>query len=275
MRVKSLARWLDATHALLGRSDLLSRGARKLGNQCAAIVRKHLETPLALETDEVLIRHLAGGIDSFVDVGGNRGDWTRLVVASNPDYKQGMIFEPSRRCWQQLHETFGSTGRLAVIPRALGRTPGEAVFFEDVTRSYGSSLAGVQFPDSQIEQYPVQVSTLDVEAGPAFSDGIDFLKIDAEGTDLDVLHGASALFDARRVNIVQFEYTPFWLEAGHTLCGAVDFLQRRDLQIFLLRASGLHEFSYRKWGEFFGNSIFIAVHPRRFDLVRGLVGKPI
>jgi len=64
--------------------------------------------------------------------------------------------------------------------------------------------------------YNVEVKSLDQIACEQHVDYIDFLKIDVEGGEYDVLQGAKKLLDKHRINIIQFEFNEMNLYSHKT-----------------------------------------------------------
>jgi len=59
---------------------------------------------------------------------------------------------------------------------------------------------------------------------------ISFLKIDTEGYELDVLHGAEGLFS--KINLIQFEYGGTYPHRGIKLRDVVEYLQKHNFNYF-------------------------------------------
>ena len=55
-------------------------------------------------------------------------------------------------------------------------------------------------------EHTVEIQTLDQWAASASINSIDFLKIDTEGYEFEVLKGAKELLEAGRINVIQFEF---------------------------------------------------------------------
>jgi predicted sugar kinase len=68
----------------------------------------------------------------------------------------------------------------------------------------------------------VEVATLDAFADAHGIDRIDFLKIDVEGHEKDVIAGASQRLHDGRIGVVQFEYGGTYLDAGVRLREVVE-----------------------------------------------------
>jgi hypothetical protein len=157
------------------------------------------------------------------------------------------------------------------VEAALSDTVGEGMFFQEPEAGTHSSLVPM-FARTGAEQRLVALTTVDVEVQKRSIAWLDFLKIDCEGYDLHVIHGAREVLSQQRVGIVQFEYNAPWAEAGSTLAAALRFLSDCNYDVYLLKSSGLYRFRYDRYGEFMDYANFVAVRSGTAgSLVRGTV----
>ncbi|MEI8105098.1 MAG: FkbM family methyltransferase [Actinomycetes bacterium] len=247
---------LNSIHELLGRSRRLTRAAVLLRNQCTQVIRSGL-APSASQSENgetLLIDAVAAHVKRAVDVGAHLGGWAAPLLTAAED-AQILMFEPQPEYAARLRERFGS--RTEVVEAALGDRPGYATLFGGDVPTHASLVDEVGTAIGQ-----VVVSTLDIEAEKRDWSNIDFVKIDSEGFDLHVLRGASGLLAGQRIGIVQFEYNRQWMHAGSTLTAARAFLAQHGYDVYLVRYDGLYEFDYKRFGEFFTYSNFVAISPQ-------------
>ena len=156
-----------------------------------------------------LLRSLDLPADAVIfDVGANVGAWSQGALELFPGARIH-AFEPLPGAFAQLSRVPGITAHQV----ALGAEPGTATLHFDPDATVLSSLhdrAGMGL-----------AQTVDVEVTPldAFADAhgigrIDFLKIDVEGHEKDVIAGASQRLHDGRIGVVQFEYGGTYLDAG-------------------------------------------------------------
>lgn len=137
------------------------------------------------------------------DVGANIGQSVDRYRRACPD---AVIhaFEPVARSHAVLLERFGHDAGVFCRRLALGSN----VRADALMRAAGTStdnhlLAGTPRPGLPVEH--VQVSTGEAYCSAQGVDRIDFLKIDAEGHDMEVLKGFLGLLRGHRIGFVQVE----------------------------------------------------------------------
>lgn len=242
-------------------------------NQCAQIIGYYLgEVPDCNQNSEAWLARevLAPSCTSFIDVGAHVGDWSAAFMAGAPEHAQGLLFEPDSRVLPKLRARFSENPRVRILPLAVSNVAGVAVFHEEPDNRQGSSLTAAGHPEGTLATR-VSVTTLDDEVERCGWERVDVVKIDAEGYDFHVLLGARRLLRARRVGVVQFEYSPGWAWAGSTLAAALAFLRSAGYHVYLLKDRSLYELDYPKWEEYGRYSNYVAVSPETSLLLAPLV----
>lgn len=178
--------------------------------------------------------------DEFVciDVGANIGDYTALVL-SLFDNCRVIAVEPAARTYGILSERFASDKRVQCLCYAIGRDASVATLWRPVDRHQCASLlplAGSGEGSAPIPEL-VTVTTLDDLCETLDLPQLNLLKVDVEGTELDVLAGARQLFRNGRLERVQFEYGEASFMSGARL---VDFfnLFSDDFSLYRLTRTG-------------------------------------
>ena len=163
--------------------------------------------------------------DCVLDIGANVGDWTLpLALAVGPRGKL-LAFEPVPYLAQALVKTarINRHDWVEVLELALSSTDGTAEFSVERANSGGSRLGRVAGDFSQIT---VRTARLDsVLASRTDIDRIDFVKIDVEGFEEQVLQGARETF-ARFRPALLFESgfeSPGQRKSIHELLAPLDY----------------------------------------------------
>ncbi len=141
-----------------------------------------------------------------LDVGGHAGRHA-LVFIDEIGCRQVTIFEPLPQQRQQLERRFARNPRVRVLPFALSSESGRRDFIVNQAAPEESGLRERLYNDpgtKRLQTIAVEVSTLDA-LGDQLGERIDYIKIDTEGAEIDILRGAARTL-ARHQPIVSVEY---------------------------------------------------------------------
>jgi FkbM family methyltransferase len=142
-----------------------------------------------------------------LDVGAYHGEYARLVRRYSPT-AEIYCFEPHPISFRLLQKTAQQCG-LTAFQLACGKHSGPAQLF-DTAHENGSKRAScyretVEPRVSDISVHDVEVVTIDEFTAARNIKEIELIKVDVEGGELEVLHGASGLIKERRIKALQFE----------------------------------------------------------------------
>ena len=276
---KKIGLVLDSVHRYLGKSALAARLAVKLENQANAVIRARMNDGIHFsDNGEEWLLGCLSAIRVAVDVGANKGQWSRAVLKTASDSLVQLIaFEPSKSSHAWLvHDLADEISRnlVFVSDSAISDWIGESVFYADEVAGERASLGSRSSVENN-RKYSVNVSTLDFELARYGVKQVDILKIDTEGFDGRVLLGAKGLLERLGIDVIQFEYNKPWIEAGNSLRQIIDLLERYGYEVYLLKKNGLYIYPYNVYGEFFGYANFCALSPNirhKFALfIRGCI----
>lgn len=139
---------------------------------------------------EKLLAAVMTGRGVFLDVGANIGYYSLYMA---PRASAVYSFEPDPRARLHLQQNVSSHSNIHVVPHAVGRAPGEALF--KLERSCEVSHLSSEV-DGTGDQIKVRVETIDafvLEEGLT----VEAIKIDAEGHDAQVIEGALGVLSAQ------------------------------------------------------------------------------
>lgn len=144
---------------------------------------------------------------SVIDCGANIG-MSLLYIKIRAPRARVMCFEPNPAARAVLERNIEENkwqDEVRVLPYALGKKKGTADFFVDAktaTSSGGSTGRHTKNKNQSLNSYTVEVDILSRHIDSA----IDFLKIDIEGAEFDVLEELVAQEKLRSVSVLQLEY---------------------------------------------------------------------
>jgi len=194
------------------------------------------------------------------DVGAHVGDWCEAALAINPALEIH-AFEPARDSFAAL--TAKLLPQVKASNLGLGAAGEERELF-----SFGphTQLRSLYRREGLEDDYKigapvvserVLLTTLDDYCAARGIDRIDYLKIDAEGHDLQVLRGARSLLDRRAVRIIQFEYGQANIESRDLLKDFFAFFRDYEFNLHKIHAEGytihlrynarLDNFQHQNW----------------------------
>ncbi len=250
---------------VLGRFSVCVKIAIKLRNQLNGIIASHLNDGIDMSRNGELwiINHVAPKSKVFIDVGANIGAWSKLFLSKMANPQKGILFEPSQLALACLNDNLQQAIKdniVEIVQSAVCEKAGTMDFYMEESAGETSSLIS-KHSNSKARKITVTTTTIDAEVAKHKLKFIDFLKIDAEGYDLNVLRGAENCLINKTVGVIQFEYNNPWVHSSSTLISALDLLEKHGYKVYLLKRDGLYNFSYNIYGEYFHYSNFVAIAP--------------
>lgn len=187
------------------------------------------------------------------DVGANVGDYAaQWLPVTHCIY----AFEPKKETYELLHLRMQS--KIITEQMALGSAKGNLHLYETTDHRLHSLVAREHANYSWEKGAAVQVDTLDNYCAANAIRNIDFLKIDTEGYEMEVLKGAAGML--KNISYIQFEF------GGASLAQKVSFKNFYDLlhpqfKIYFMLIDGIHEIAtyHEKLENYTGNN-FLAIN---------------
>ena len=188
--------------------------------------RKNFEDDASLQA----VRKLVRSAKSFWDVGANYGIFSLFAMDENPDLfivsieastvhyqtlSSNWALQPSER-WVCLHTAVGDRDGVTYLSRCRSG-------FDHIVEDSKAEA------DTEVELRPV--AKLDTLAAVLATESIDVLKIDVEGYELKVLHGATTLLDQRRIGAIVLESDGHDLRYGSSEAETIHFLEAREYRV--------------------------------------------
>jgi len=166
-------------------------------------------TPRRIKADiEQLLPNIE--VRTLFDVGANVG---QTVMAMRPLFPEAKLyaFEPVRASYEQLLDTAGNFDDTECFNLALSDANSAATM---LARGTSQNNRIVEQSGSQTEE--VSLISGDIFCEEHGIDHIDYLKIDTEGHEMQVLRGLQSMLSDYRVDLIELEAGMNWGNKKHT-----------------------------------------------------------
>lgn len=164
----------------------------------------------------------------FFDIGANDGLYTSEILKFYPKAKV-YAFEPD-----QDRDIFKfNNENVLTYSLAVSSNEEEHKIYKPIgLHTHNAFHVRPHFHSAGFKEETCICTTLDKFANVNKIDRIDFLKIDTEGNELDVLLGASNLLSNSIIKAGQFEYGGTWAERGLRFIDAFNLLSTSKYEIY-------------------------------------------
>jgi len=254
----NLLNWMQD---FFSKSKIMTKLCIKVRNQCRVVIANYIGKENKGEKNGehwFLSEYLSSGRKVVIDIGANKGDWSKAVLDAGPDDMQLYSYEPDPRIVDVLKKQFQASENVHVRSVAVGESDGKMTLF--LNQESTELTSATPMSEEECIHHETRVTTLDEEVEENGLDHIDLLKIDVEGYERSVLEGASSLLESESVSCIQFEYGRNWIRAGATLYSVVEKLRSHGFSVYLLRPECLRKIRFDEVGEYFSYSNYVAVH---------------
>jgi len=178
----------------------------------------------------------------IIDAGAHIGNWTKAALKTAEYQSLIYAFEPIPASYQSVMQLANQFNKnIFAFNLALGKceTKTEMYYFyqrgSDCSTLYNRPI----LHDVPVQKVDIAVTYLDKFAIDYGIKHINFLKIDTEGAEADVLEGAHNLIQSNHIDIIQFEYGGTYPDAGITLFEIYKYLTSSQYLIFRIIPNGL------------------------------------
>ena len=266
----------------MGRCLAAHRRSRVAQGISAAVTRlyksqSNLNYDMSSNGEKWILRTLSSfeDLDVLFDVGANHGEWS---IAARESFPEASIhcFEIVPRTFEVLSRNLGGMSNVTLNPCGLSDRDGEIeIFYDPKLHFIATAVPGFS---EEFHRNQTQVLRLPTVTGDDYSekqeiDRINFLKIDVEGHEPQVLRGFERMLGSGRIDALQFEYGYVNIGVKFLLRDFYEYLTRFDMQIGKVYPDHVDFRPYRYRDEDFFGPNYVAVRSERTDILSALSGR--
>lgn len=164
------------------------------------------------EFDKDLFKRCMAHLSSqpvIFDIGAHKGAYTDFVLEQVPD-ANCYLFEPNMELVRKLIQ-YKNVSCLAVCERS-----GYSTIY--ITPKINDELSSIYkrqiFDETGFYEKIVPCVSIDTFCIENIINNIDYVKIDVEGAELDVINGCHEMMDHKKIKFIQFEYGSTYIDAN-------------------------------------------------------------
>jgi len=186
-------------------------------------------------------------INTIFDVGAHRGNYAKMLCEIFPE-SSIYCFEPNPQTFAELNSKINSQF-VSKYNFGFSEKAGEELLYDFNDRN-GTAFASLHkkiFTDiykRDIKTFSVQLEVLDAFLEKNKIETIDFLKIDTEGNDFNVLLGAKNALKNKAIKIIQFEFNETYIYSGAFIKDFKNLF--KDYNLYRILTHGIIPLEFKK-----------------------------
>lgn len=207
------------------------------------------------------------------DIGANQGEFSDLLRKCMGKVARIHAFEPNEALCIQMQSRFRNDPSIQINQMGVASTESIRVLYSDMDGSpLGSFIqrdavsTGLKF--SVLTQVPT--IRLDSYIERMGINHIDFIKIDTEGYEFEVIDSLGCYLDSNFIDFVQFEYGGTSLDAGVSLRKFFTRFEGGGFVVAKIMRYGLMVRPYATWMDDFRYANFVAIARHKLPLISNI-----
>lgn len=202
------------------------------------------------------------------DVGASHGEFTNDVIDILGNKASIYCFEPQTKCYDILVNKFSHQNNVSIFNFALSKENATGnIYFSSEGEAIASLTPNILIKNAgDVRQNEIAIKTLDSFCADKSISEIDFLKIDVEGHEIDVLLGSERML-AGAIKCIQFEFGQTCLSTRIFMHDFFELLNDK-YEFYRVLKNGVYKIKDYHYGlEIFKITNFLAIQkPGLFDL---------
>jgi FkbM family methyltransferase len=164
------------------------------------------------------------------DIGSNKGGWADILIKN---VKEMHLFEPNDRLLIYTMVKYDYLTNVQYINKAVTSKPNETVDFYYFTNENNGLSAIYDNPKwDYLPKQKKKVETISLDYYWKSATTIDFVKIDVEGMEFEVLKGCERLLREKQIKFIQVEYSEHYQFLGIKFGSIIDFMAHRGYSAY-------------------------------------------
>lgn len=152
-------------------------------------------------------------------------------------------FDPSNFGRKSYEDRFARDARVRFVNAGISDQKGTLTFY-DYGNMCNSLAVRKEAHFGEMTAYKVPIDTIDDFSKANHIEAINFLKIDVEGFDLNVLEGAAEMISRQAIDIFMFEFASGWAGSKRYLWEVDAYFKKKPYRLFRLFNGFLCPFIY-------------------------------
>lgn len=137
------------------------------------------------------------------DVGANLGDWSQYIINEYKEIPYKLyLFEPSLKTFEKLIQNITVSENKFLYPLGLGDKEEKLNIYYNFA---GEGSASILKKEGHYNE-EIEITTLDIFCQRHGIQTIDFLKMDVQGYEYNILLGAKEMLERQKIKVIQFEF---------------------------------------------------------------------
>ena len=178
--------------------------------------------------------------DSVVfDIGSNKGEFADILIDQAGEIH---LFEPNEMLLTYTKVKYCDRSNVIYNSEACYFTSGKYLpfyYFTNENNGLSSLYDNPEWDSLPKKKMRVNTISLDDYCTKKSIKEIDFLKVDVEGAELDVLKGCTSLLRSKSIKYIQIEYSPHYKLNGYAFKDVIKMVNRFGYQVFSTDVDGL------------------------------------
>ncbi len=168
------------------------------------------------------------------DIGSNKGAFSDIFLGEYKDDCMLFLFEPNDKLLSFTQIKYEYQKNIVYESCAAYKENKDIEFkyFENFNNELSSLYEDLSWKQMPMKSKIVKGRTLDSYAEANKIEYIDYLKIDCEGADMDVLEGCNGLMSSGKIKIIQIEYSEHWERSGYNCADLLSASNKAGYQVY-------------------------------------------